>query len=405
MKILMLTPYLPYPLHSGGQIRTYNLLKKLAKDHEVTLYALIKDWSEQAGLEHLTPLCHSIRLFKRSQSPFTVRNIFRTAVSSFPFLVMRNHVPGMKKAIKDELSSSTYDLIHAETFYMMPHIPETTVPTLLVEQTIEYLGYESYAKKASLLLRPFLSIDIRKLKLWEKHYWNHCDQLVVMSQEDKAFVSKHINQNIPISVVENGVDSEWFAEVERHESEKPTVLFVGTFRWLPNLEAVRLLVKSIWPLVKKSVPDAQLTIVGAAPTSEVLSFADDEPSITVKGNIPDIRDAFASAHILAAPVWSGKGTRYKVLEALAAGTPVVATSTAVEGLAIRDGKEAIVVDDAEKFAQAIINLLHSKAKRDELRQAGRNFVKDQFDWDLIAGKLDGIYRKIGKAQYGKKTRS
>ena len=403
MKILMLTPYLPYPLHSGGQIRTYNLLKKLAKDHEVTLYALIKDWSEQDGLSQLAPLCHIIRLFKRSQKPFTITNVLRTAVSSFPFLVMRNHVSGMTTAIEEELNTNTYDLIHAETFYMMPHIPETTVPTLLVEQTIEYLGYESYAKKAPTILRPFLNIDIGKLKKWEKHYWNHCDQLVVMSQEDKAFVAKHLLRDIPISVVENGVDSEWFSQVKRREPSAPTILFVGTFRWLPNQEAVRILVQKIWPSVKKVLPSARLAIVGAAPTAEVLSFAQSDPSISVSGNIPDIREAFATSHVLAAPVWSGKGTRYKVLEALAAGTPVVATSTAVEGLSIKSGTEAIVVDDSEKFADALIKLLQSTAQRDKLREAGRTFVKQQFDWKLIAGKLDSIYRRIGDSQYVKKA--
>lgn len=403
MKILMLTPYLPYPLHSGGQIRTYNLLKKLAKDHEVTLYALIKDWEEQDGLEQLAPLCHNIRLFKRSQQPFTLNNVFRTAFSSFPFLVIRNHVRGMTTAIQEELNVNKYDLIHAETFYMMPHIPETTVPTLLVEQTIEYLGYESYAKKASHWMRPLLQIDIGKLKRWEKHYWNHCDQLVVMSQEDKSFVAKHLDRTIPISVVENGVDTAWFSEVKRHEAVAPTVLFVGTFRWLPNLEAVRILVQKIWPLVREKIPTAQLAIVGAAPTSEVLSYAQIDSSITVQGNIPDIREAFATAHILAAPVWSGKGTRYKVLEALAAGTPVVATSTAVEGLAITNGSEAIVVDETDQFADAIVKLLQNTERRNQLRIAGRAFVKNQFDWDLIAGKLDSIYRRIGNKNYVKKA--
>ena len=402
MKILMLTPYLPYPLHSGGQIRTYNLLKKLAKDHEVTLYALIKDWDEQHGLDQLTPLCHSIRLFKRSQHPFTMRNIVQTALSSFPFLVVRNHVSGMTAAIAEELQNNHYDLIHAETFYMMPHIPETTVPTLLVEQTIEYLGYESYANKANPLLRPILQIDIGKLKRWEKHYWNHCDHLVVMSEEDKLFVKTRLSRNVPISVVENGVDMEWFSQVKRHERNVPTVLFVGTFRWLPNLEAVKILVEQIWPSVRNVIPHAHLMIVGAAPTSEVLAYAQADPSITVSGNIPDIRTAFTSAHILAAPVWSGKGTRYKVLEALAAGTPVVATTTAVEGLAITNGKEAMIVDDAQEFAHTLIALLQNSTLRDELRANGRTFVQHKFDWNLIAGKLDRIYRQIGKTQYGKK---
>jgi glycosyltransferase involved in cell wall biosynthesis len=216
-------------------------------------------------------------------------------------------------------------------------------------------------------------------------------------------VAKHLLRDIPISVVENGVDTAWFSQMERNESPHPTVLFVGTFRWLPNLEAVRILVQKIWPAVKQQLPKARLAIVGAAPTAEVLNFAQSDASISVSGNIPDIREAFATAHILAAPVWSGKGTRYKVLEALAAGTPVVATSTAVEGLAIQPGKEAIVVDDVAKFSEALISLLQNVTRREQLRVAGRTFVKQQFDWNLIAGKLDKIYRRIGDSHYVKKT--
>ncbi len=164
----MLTPYLPYPLLSGGQIRTYNLLKKLAKNHEVTLFALIKEDSELQYIPELEKYCRKVKVFKRSNKPFTIQNILKTAFSSYPFLVMRNHVPQTIKAVERELSSQQYDLIHAETFYMMPHIPVTTIPTILVEQTIEHLGYESYAKRVKWpFLKPFLYFDIAKIKKWE----------------------------------------------------------------------------------------------------------------------------------------------------------------------------------------------------------------------------------------------
>ncbi len=185
MKILMLTPYLPYPLLSGGQIRTYNLLKQLAKKHEITLFALIKDENEVQYVKELEKYCHKVQVFKRSKHPFTLSNIFKTAFSSYPFLVIRNHVPEVIKAVKKELSTESYDVIHAETFYMMPHIPKTKVPILLVEQTIEYLGYESYAARASKLIRPLLAIDIKKIKKWETYYWKKCDVLITMSEDDK----------------------------------------------------------------------------------------------------------------------------------------------------------------------------------------------------------------------------
>lgn len=396
MRILMLTPYLPFPLHSGGQIRTYNLLKQLTAKHEVTLFALIKDETEKQYIEELEKYCKKVRVFKRTKKPFTLSNIIRTAVSSYPFLVIRNYVSEVRDAVQKELQEHSYDVIHAETFYMMPHLPPTHIPTLLVEQTIEYLGYESYAAKVSPLLRPILKIDIHKIKKWERFFWNYCDQLVVMSEEDKKFIAAEIGDKKKIEVVENGVDTAWFAEKKRQEPEQPTLLSVGTFKWLPNIEAVTFLVEKVWPLIKKKIPNCKLWIVGASPTDQILTFSRTDSSITVTGNIPDIRDAFTQSHLLAAPVFSGKGTRYKILEALATETPVVATQTAVEGLGVENNKHVSISNTAEKMAAAIVELLKSKEKRKSLAQNGKKYVTEHFDWKMISQKLDIIYQRIGK---------
>jgi len=396
MNILMLTPYLPYPLLSGGQIRTYNLLKQLSLQHDVTLFALIKDWSETEHSAELEKYCDSVRVFKRSNKPFTISNVLQTAFSSYPFLVIRNHVPEVISAVQAELQRKRYDLIHAETFYMMPHIPPTTTPTILVEQTIEYVGYESYAQKAPKLLRPLLNTDIAKIRRWETHYWRACDTLIVMSEEDKQYISHQISGNTKIEVVANGVDTEWFKEKKRQKPKHPTVLCVGTFKWLPNVEAVWFLVKHIWPLIKESIPDAKLWIVGNAPTPDVLALQEEDASITVTGNIPDIRDAFNNSDILVAPVLSGKGTRYKVLEALASGTPVVATNTAVEGLEVENGTHVMAANTAEDIAALAIKLLNDPKKRKEMAEDGRRFVEKNYDWSLISHRLDEIYRNLGK---------
>ncbi len=395
MKILMLTPYLPYPLLSGGQIRTYNLLKKLANKHEVTLFALIKENNEKRFIPELEKYCAKVKVFKRSSTPFTLSNIFRTAISSFPFLVIRNHVPEVVDAVKKELENDEYDLIHAETFYMMPHIPETTIPTLLVEQTIEYLGYESYAKKAPKLLKFLLDIDIRKIKLWERHYWNQSQKLIVMSDEDKKFIGSEIGSEEKIEVVANGVDTAWFEEKKRVHPKYPTLLSVGTFKWLPNVEAVDFLVKKVWPLVSKTMQESRLWIVGNAPTKEVIAFQEKDPHITVSGTIPDIRDAFKGAHILVAPVFSGKGTRYKILEAMASGTPIVATTTAVEGLDVTHGTHVLTSDTPNGMAKLIVKLLKDPTLQKKLAKNGKAFVKNKYDWSIISEKLDTIYQTIG----------
>ncbi|HBO10796.1 TPA: hypothetical protein DD448_02500 [Candidatus Collierbacteria bacterium] len=393
MKVLMLTPYLPYPLVSGGQIRTYNLLKHLSKNHEITLFSLIKDDGERQYLAELKKYCCKIELFKRTKNPFVLRNILLAGFSPYPFVVTRNLPLGMRKAVQTELSRERYDLIHAETFYMMPNIPDTQTPIILAEQTIEYLGYQDYMKKANPLLRPILALDVMKIKYWERYFWNKADRLITMSEEDKRFIKKELGTPKNISVVANGVDLDFFSKVKKRLPPDPTVLFVGTFKWLPNIEAVDEIVKLIWPLVSRALPQAKLKIVGFSPTKKIQSYTVN-PSIEVLGGIEDIRDAFATAHVLLAPIRSGKGTRYKVLEAMITGTPVVATTLAVEGLELKNGREVLIADTPADLAAATIKLLKDTSLQSKLALAGKQIVRHGYSWDIIAQELDSVYKEF-----------
>ena len=399
MKILMLTPYLPYPLLSGGQIRTYNLLKNLKDDYDITLFSLIKDDAERKNVPHLKKFCTKVEVFKRSQHPFTIRNIVKAGFTSYPFVVTRNLVNETLEAVKEELSKNHYDLIHAETFYMMPNIPKTKVPIILVEQTIEYLGYQSYAKASKLWpIKPFLYMDIAKIKYWEQYYWQHCDRLITMSDNDRDYIRsrhQHLNQ---IDVVANGVDSEFFDAVTKKLPQSPTVLIVGTFKWLPNIEAVTYLVEQIWPLVLANMPTAKLHIVGYSPTEKILSYGKD-PSITVSGNLDDIRSAYATAHVLLAPVKSGKGTRYKILEAMATRTPIVATPLAVEGIAgVVDGKHALLAKGPMELAKHTIRVLQDATLQKKLADNSKRLVTSNYDWKAISADLNRVYQELGSAK-------
>jgi len=396
MKILMLTPYLPYPLLSGGQIRTYNLLKNLSKKHEITLLSLIKYESEKQYLGELKKFCADVQVFKRTSSPWHVKNIIRSGVTLYPFLVSRNLVSETREAVEKEIKSRKYDLIHAETFYMMPNIPKTEIPVILVEQTIEYLGYLSYASKTRLWpIKPLLYLDIFKIKFWEQYYWKSCTHLITMSEEDKNFIKSLTPDVENIDVVANGVDIGWFNHVKKNLPKEPTVLFVGTFKWLPNSEAVEYLVEKVWPIINNEIKSARLWIVGNSPTAKVYSYQKD-PSVKVTGGIPDIREAYRQSHVLLAPVFSGKGTRFKILEAMASGTPAVGTSMALEGLGITPGKQALVANTAQGLADATIRVLNQPLLQKKLSLRGYDFVSKRYDWKIISRTLDGIYKKVGE---------
>ena len=392
MKILMLTPYLPFPLMSGGQTRSYNLIKNLSKKHEITLFSLVKDDKERKYIPELEKFCKKVRVFNRPAKPWTLSNILRTGFSTYPFLVIRNLATKENKAIKDELLSGNYDLIHAETFYVMPHIPKTEVPILLVEQTVEYLVYKHYVEKqAPKILAPLLEIDVMKLKFWETYYWKHAKKVVAMSDSDRSQMEK-LCPGLSIDIVPNGIDANYFLAKKKEDVDPPRVLYVGNFTWLQNIEAVEDLVNKVWPKIKKDVPNAKLWIVGMHMTDYIKNLT--SVDIEVTEGMPDIRDAYSKSTVLVTPIRGPGGTRLKILEAMASALPVVTTTVGAEGLGVKDGREALITDNLENLVKSAVKVLQSPELAKELGDSGRKFVERNYTWDVSAEKLDRIYGDI-----------
>ena len=392
MKILMLTPYLPYPLMSGGQTRSFNLIKNLSEKHEITLFSLIKDEKEKENILKLLEYCKKVAVFKRSKSPWTLRNILLTGFGPYPFLVIRNLSSEEKEAIKKELSEEKYDLIHAETFYVMPHIPKTFVPVLLVEQTIEYLVYNHFVEEqAPKLLRPILRLDVLKLKYWETHFWKRAKKVVVMSGSDKKEMER-LSPGLSIDIVPNGIDINYFSKKVKKEGSVKKILYVGNFTWLQNTEAVKILVGSVWPKIKKSVSKVMLWIVGTHMSDEIRKLASGD--IEVTEGLEDIRDAYKNASVLVAPIKGPGGTRLKILEAMASSLPVVTTSVGAEGLGVSDNNEALIRDGLDNLADAAIKVLKDVSLANRLGKSGRDFVEENYTWDKSADKLDKIYKEV-----------
>jgi polysaccharide biosynthesis protein PslH len=395
MKVLMLTPYLPYPLFSGGQIRTYNLLKNLADKHEITLFSFIRQDKERIHLDKLARFCKKVKVFPRRPA-WDKKNIFLAGFTPFPFVMIATYLSlTVRKAIKFELENYNYDLIHAEPFYMMPNIPKTKIPILLVEQTIEYMVYKKYVDDFSkAVLKPFMYFDVYKLKFWEKLYWQKATRLAAMSEEDKEIMQKVVKDK-KIDVVANGVDIDFFSKTKIKRPKDPVVLFVGNFKWLPNKDAAVFLTKKIWPKIKKSVPNARLWIVGKNPTEKILALGKHQ-GVKVEGSIDDIRQALGSSTVMLAPIRNGRGTKYKVLESMAAKLPVVSTPLGIDGIKAKDGKEVLVADNADTLAKKTVKLLKNKALGKKLAANAFKLVSEKYNWNYVASCLDKVYKELGQ---------
>lgn len=395
MKILMLVPFLPNTYTSGGQTRWYNLIKFLSREHEITLFSLLKDESERRFVPELEKYCKKVRVFSRPKSPWTLRNFLLTAFSFYPLLVIRNWSFKERLEIKEELKKEKYDLIHAEAFYVMPHLPPTFIPNILVEQTIEYQVYKHYVDtEVPFFLKPIYMIDIVKLRYWERYFWKKTTRLVAVSEDDKRVMQKEI-PGIKVEVIPNGVDSDYYSERKVAKKVPPRILYLGNFKWIQNLEALNLLIDEVWPKVKKAFPKAFLWIVGRdIPTRVSKISKEKESNIEVTEAISDPRDAYQGSSVMVLPMKGSGGTRLKVIEAMASGLPIVSTENGVGGLGLTPGRHALVSDSLDRIADYTVDLLKSPKRAEKIGKEGQEFVRRLYDWKTIVKLHDRIYKEI-----------
>lgn len=393
MKILMLTPYMPYPPSSGGQVRSYNLIKHLSKSHDIHLVALVKNDEEKQYQKNLKKYCSEIHVCKRSESAWTLSNILKSVFGKFPFLVVRNYSPEAEERVKQLLSTEQFDLIHAETFYIMPHIPKTSIPIFLVEQTIEYKVYQHFVNQIPIpFIRPFFYPDIYKLIFWEKSFWKKANFVGAVSEADEEKMHQLVPK-LQTTIIPNAAGEDLLEIYKLHKNPKPIFLYIGNYSWLQNVEGAQILIKHIFPLIKKEIPEARCIIAGqgahdkiGAVTSPGIEIIDIASSDTQK-----VVDVFSHGSIFLAPLEGPGGTRLKILGAMAAGMPVVSSKTGVSGLEVQHGKHVYIAHTYAEFAKYAIALLRDPKKYTDMRQQARKLIDDVYSWNSVAQKLEKIY--------------
>ncbi len=391
----MLTPYFPYPPHSGGQTRSFNLIKHLGQKHEITLFSLIKDEGERKYLGEMEKYCRKICVFRRPQKPWTLKNILRTGFGSYPFLVIRNLANEEKEAVEKELQTENYDLIHAENFYVMPYIPKTKTPVVLIEQTIFYRVYKHFVNNLPwylFWLKPVLLIDVWKLKYWELLFWKRADFVAAASEEDCQHI-KTLTARDRVFIIPNGVDFDYFSQRFYPKEKMPTVLFgAADFHWMQNKEGAQMLLTSVWPEIKKKIKKAKLWIVGKI-APQVLSAYLNEKDVLIQ-EINESREVYQKSWVMVAPMKSGGGSRTKFFEAMASGLPILTTSQGIEGLPAENGKEVIINDNLKILAEEAVKLLQNKKAREKMGRRAQELAKERYTWESSARRLDKLYREI-----------
>lgn len=395
MKILMLTPYLPYPPASGGQIRTLNLLKYLSKNHEITLVSLYKSDREKRYSSYLLSFCHRVYACRRAEKPWQPGIIVRAVLTPKPLLIVRNFSIEARNLLEGLLEKEHFDIIHAETFYIMPHLPKTNIPIILVEQTIEYQVYQHFVNNLPLFMRAFLNFDVYKLKYWEKYYWQKASMVVAVSDLDQKMIQAVLPKLNPV-VVPNGAGDEMFVQqIQKKELTKPIFLFQGNFFWLQNREAALYLIEKISPLIKKVLPNSEIIIAGQEtkkikkPQNTSIRLVEIKPEQTQQ-----VIKLYQKATIFLAPIFGPGGTRLKILAAMASGLPIVSTQIGVEGLEVKNGVHVLIANTPQEFINKIKIILNDPNQYERVRNNAYRLAKEKYSWPAITQQLESVYKNI-----------
>lgn len=394
MKILMLTPYLPYPPSSGGQVRTFNLLKYLSQNNEITLIALYKFDEEKKYLKPLKKFCQQIYLCKRAEKPWQFKNIAKAIFLNKPFLIVRNYSEQAYQISKKLLSRNQYDVIHAETFYIMPHLPNTKVPIVLVEQTIEYKVYQHFVHSLPFFIRPFFYLDILKLIYWERYFWRKADLVATVSELDRNEIRK-LEPGIDPAIVPNGAGDEMLKiKLQNKNLEMPKLLFMGNFFWLQNVEAAHYLINLIYPLLTTRLKKFKLIIAGQNANNKLgkINLKNLEIIDVKTDDISTVKKLYQDSTLFVSPIYGPGGTRLKILAAMAAGLPIVSSQTGIQGLDLKAGRDVLLADSVEEFVSQIEYILGADYKK--IQKNAYKLVREKYSWQKIAQNLERVYHKI-----------
>lgn len=392
----MLTPYVPYPPSSGGQVRTYNLLKFLSKNNEITLVCLYKDPREKKYFKKLKPFCRTVYFCQRSPNPWTLENIFQSIFSLKPFLIVRNYSKEAEAILKILLEKEDFNIIHAETFYIMPHLPKTNIPIFLLEQTIEYQVYQHFVNSLPFFVKPLFSLDILKLKIWEKNYWKKAYLVGTVSNTDKQTIVR-LEKEIKPVIIPNGAGEDMIVdEIKPKNLKKPIALFQGNFFWLQNTEAANYLIKKILPLARKTIPNLKFIIAGQNAANKI--GTKNEENLEIIDIAPNqnnrVKKIYESADIFIAPIFGPGGTRLKILAAMAAGIPVISTKTGVTGLDIKNNHDVIIANNPVEFVKAFKTVINDRKLFEKIRHNAYELIQKKYNWESIAKKLETIYKTL-----------
>ncbi|MFN7981777.1 MAG: glycosyltransferase [Vicinamibacterales bacterium] len=392
MRILIVSPELPYPPAWGFAIRVSRVLALLSRNHTVSLLSYARDGDDDK-VRALAATCHSVHTVREPADSSMAKRVgqLKSMLSSASYHGSYLFTDEMQRKLDELTSKEQFDVIQVETSQMATFRFDPRAALAIVEHDIVYelLGRMATSER-SVLRRAYNSAEARKFKREEIERWKQASACIVTSSREVPIV-RAAGISVPVLVAPNGVDVEYFSPSQQ-DVEPDTLVMTGLMRYRPNIDAAAFFVSEVFPQILAARPNARIFIVGGDPPEEVTKLASDR--VIVTGGVPDVRPYVHRAAVVVVPLRMGGGTRLKVLEGLSMKKAMVSTSIGCEGIDVEDQKHLLIRDDADSFAKGVLQLLDNPATGAALASEGYQLVGRQYRWEMVVEKLERLYTQL-----------
>jgi sugar transferase (PEP-CTERM/EpsH1 system associated) len=387
MRLLCLTSRLPYPPNRGDRLRAFHFIEHFSQHHELTLVSFIADEAEREYIRPLEKYCLAVHVLRRS----AVQSAVSTGLNFWrrePLQSLYYRDGAMQALIDDVIGKGQFDAAYIHLFRMAPYLLNhkglyriVDLTDVISQEVVKSLPYRP------IFWRLVYGVERPRIEAYECFVAQHFEETWLIAEPDRQVLADAV-PGANIRVVPNGVDLERFKPLGG-EALANSLVFVGHMSVFHNVDAALFLVREILPRVRQEIPDCRLTIAGAEP-AEVVRQLGENPAVTVTGFVPDLNSCLNESAVFAAPLRFAAGVQNKVLEAMAAGRPVVTTSLVNEGIGAVPEQDLFLADEPEAMAAQIVTLLRQEKLRQEIGTSARRFVEQNFSWGYAVRRMAEI---------------
>jgi sugar transferase (PEP-CTERM/EpsH1 system associated) len=398
MKILFLCHRFPYPPDHGARIRAFYFIRHLSQRNSVTVATLVHTEEELNQGQGLKEYCFNV-IAEVLPAPVRWRQVLAEVCSSLPSSVAYFRSFSLQRRVDELLKHGHFDVIIVCCAFMAQYVLKWQNGYRILDYCdIDSAKWADYSRYTAIPLSWGYALEAAKLRRYERRiavHFHHCT--VIAQGELEEF--QRFGVSVPCTIVPNGVDTDYFSYDSQDRIGAADIVFLGRMGYFPNIDGIKYFVRDVFPLVRQKLPKVQLRIVGSNPGRSVRELVR-IPNVSVTGYVPDVRSYLKNAVVSIAPLRIARGTQNKILEAMAMGIPIVATSQAAKGAQVVAGKHLLVADHPKDFADQIIKVIENATLQKSLSEAARLQIEQVHTWSRSMEILDTILNKMPSSLSG-----